>query len=224
MALELFRSRRFGAVITDCNMPEMSGYELARSIRAWEDACGRARTPILACTASALPSEAAACADAGMDDYLVKPAQLEPLARRLDSWLPTQRVAAVPDVPSIEAGATDSLVDQRLLDAITGGKPHEQAKVLSEFARLNREDADKLRRSLVQAPDLQQATLFAHRIQGSSRMLGASALAVACQELESAGRAGDIERARALLGNFERELSRLDGWVEARCRVLLGNP
>ena len=210
-ALELFGAKRFGAIITDCNMPEMSGYELARSIRAWEKANGAARIPILACTASALPSEAAACAEAGMDDYLVKPLQLGLLARRLDSWLGPHRVAAVPDLP-----AEDALIDQGLLDTITGGNVREQMKVLSEFARLNREDAKQLHRSLFQEVNLQQAALSAHRIHGSSRMLGSIALALACEAIESAGRAGDIHSARARFGEFERELQRLEAWLKER--------
>src|SRR5207253_5726057 len=55
-----------GAVITDCNMPEMDGYELARNIRAREVRNGAERMPIIACTANALAGEAANCFAAGM--------------------------------------------------------------------------------------------------------------------------------------------------------------
>ena len=92
-ALALWRSGRFGVVITDCIMPEMDGYELTRTIRKIEASSGLIRTPILACTAIALGGEAAACVAAGMDDYLSKPVELKRLAAKLDQWLPLPKAA-----------------------------------------------------------------------------------------------------------------------------------
>ena len=77
---------RFGLVVTDCHMPEMDGYELAREIRLREAQDGRERTPIIACTASAIGSEIENCLAAGMDDYLAKPIALAQLSRILDRW------------------------------------------------------------------------------------------------------------------------------------------
>ncbi len=87
-ALELWKSGRFGAVVTDCNMPDMDGYGLARAIRGIEEDQGLVRTPIIACTANALKGEADNCIAAGMDDYVAKPVDLMTLAARLDRWLP----------------------------------------------------------------------------------------------------------------------------------------
>ena len=56
-ALAKWKSGRFGIVITDCNMPEMDGYELTRSIRELESASGGKRIPIIACTANALDGD-----------------------------------------------------------------------------------------------------------------------------------------------------------------------
>jgi len=92
-ALEMWKSGRFGLVITDCHMPQMDGYELARSIRKLESEAGRKRVPIVACTANALPGEAEACLAAGMDDCLVKPVELPQLLEKLEQWLP---MAAAP--------------------------------------------------------------------------------------------------------------------------------
>jgi PAS domain S-box-containing protein len=94
-ALEMWKSGRFGLVITDCHMPQMDGYELARSIRKLEGNAGRKRVPIVACTANALQGEAAACLAAGMDDCLVKPVELPQLVEKLEHWLP----AAAPSGP-----------------------------------------------------------------------------------------------------------------------------
>jgi len=61
----------FDIVLMDCNMPEMDGYDAARSIRASERGCRH--TPIVAVTAGALEGEKAQALAAGMDDVLVKP-------------------------------------------------------------------------------------------------------------------------------------------------------
>jgi CheY-like chemotaxis protein len=86
-ALEKWKTGRFAAVLTDCNMPELSGYQLAREIRAGEARAGLPRTPIIACTANALGGEAEKCFAAGMDDYLAKPVQLSQLATKLQQWV-----------------------------------------------------------------------------------------------------------------------------------------
>ncbi|MDB5954357.1 MHYT domain-containing protein [Ramlibacter sp.] len=87
-ALELWQTGRFSLVLTDCNMPVMNGYELARAIRTMESGSGPARCPILACTANAMNDEVAHCVEAGMDAYLVKPMDLATLMDELARWLP----------------------------------------------------------------------------------------------------------------------------------------
>jgi len=92
-ALELWKTGRFALVLTDCNMPVMDGYELARSIRTLESGSPSRRCPILACTANAMNDEVAHCVDAGMDAYLVKPMDLAALMEELARWLPVPAAA-----------------------------------------------------------------------------------------------------------------------------------
>jgi len=82
-ALTAWRERRFSAVITDCHMPRMDGFQLTAAIRAEE---GR-HTPIIALTANALSGEAERCVAAGMDHYLAKPVDLARLKGALDRLL-----------------------------------------------------------------------------------------------------------------------------------------
>ncbi len=87
-ALELWGTGRFALVLTDCNMPTMSGHDLSRSIRSTEARIGATRTPIIACSANVLPGIVQECLDAGMDDYIAKPISLAVLAEKLSRWLP----------------------------------------------------------------------------------------------------------------------------------------
>ncbi|MBK3733761.1 DUF3369 domain-containing protein, partial [Azospirillum brasilense] len=75
-ALGLWRDGDYALLLTDCQMPEMDGFELTRLIRAEEAASGRARLPIIAVTANAMAGEAQRCLSAGMDDALSKTVEI----------------------------------------------------------------------------------------------------------------------------------------------------
>lgn len=87
-ALEILSEGDYALLLTDCNMPKMSGYELARAWRQHEAETQLSRRlPILAMTANALSSESARAKDAGMDDVLTKPLRLATLRQKLGDWL-----------------------------------------------------------------------------------------------------------------------------------------
>lgn len=72
-AVEKGCSGRFAAILMDLGLPELSGLEATRQIRAAETAEGRPRTLIIALTAHSYEDDVQACLDAGMDDFVSKP-------------------------------------------------------------------------------------------------------------------------------------------------------
>ena len=84
-ALERLQKESFAILLTDCNMPVMDGFQLTRAIRKHELDTGK-RLAIIAITGNAFGDEARRCLDAGMDDYLAKPVQLDDLGRVLTKW------------------------------------------------------------------------------------------------------------------------------------------
>jgi signal transduction histidine kinase/DNA-binding response OmpR family regulator len=78
-AVEAFQRGTFDAVLMDVQMPLLDGLSATREIRAWESATGRKRTPIIALTAHALPSDRERCLAAGTDAYLSKPIRAKEL-------------------------------------------------------------------------------------------------------------------------------------------------
>ena len=220
-ALDKWQSGRFGIVITDCNMPEMDGYELARTIRRIESANGGKRTPIIACTANALGGEAEICFAAGMDDYLAKPVELTQLLKKLDQWLP------IPEADAAEAsgersnaaapGAAPAAafpVERAVLAEISGGDAAVERDILLDFRRVNDEDTSMLRQAVANN-DIPQVTRAAHRIKGACKMVGAMALASVCEHIEYASRANDWNTIKAYMGAFHQEWMRLNAYFDS---------
>jgi signal transduction histidine kinase/CheY-like chemotaxis protein len=75
-------------ILMDCHMPRLDGWETTRQIRRWSTASDPLRhqaaaLPVIALTAAALPEERKRCLEAGMNDFLTKPAKLAELERVL---------------------------------------------------------------------------------------------------------------------------------------------
>lgn len=83
-------SREYSAVLMDCQMPGIDGFEATRRIRARR----RTALPIIALTAAAADTDRKLAIDAGMDDFLSKPVRRSELAELLARWV-DQPVPAV---------------------------------------------------------------------------------------------------------------------------------
>jgi CheY-like chemotaxis protein/HPt (histidine-containing phosphotransfer) domain-containing protein len=218
-ALPLWRAGRYALVITDCHMPGIDGYELAHAIRTIEADEARARTPIFAWTANALADEVDKCEAAGMDELLVKPADLAQLKRMLEKWLPTAAQAA-PDQPEAPrappAGAAPPPLDLSALTIMCGEDSAAVRESLLEFRRINDQDAAQLRQAVAQ-DDLERVMHATHRMLGSSGIVGAHELAGACRNINHASRAGDSETVAEGMQALESEVQRLNAYIDSLC-------
>jgi signal transduction histidine kinase/ActR/RegA family two-component response regulator len=88
-AIVKFQERRYALVLMDIQIPGMDGIETTRRIRAYEQATGQERTPIIAVTAYAMGGDRERCIEAGMDDYITKPFDPEQLRLKLVAMIKT---------------------------------------------------------------------------------------------------------------------------------------
>jgi len=220
-AFDSWQSKNYGLLLSDVHMPEMDGYELTAAIRSMESA--GERFPIIAITANALQGEAEKCLEAGMDDYLPKPLEMDKLKRMLKKWLPKidadetakncdptskDRISAEPEGNSDsdkEAPKVKNLIEEES-EYGTSSPPVEISALVAIFG----EDPDTIRSILsdfaTSSHDIVTEILHAcgeqsaeavnagaHKLKSSARTVGAIQLAEVSGALEKAGAAADWE-------------------------------
>lgn len=177
--LKAWRSGRFDVVITDCNMPVMSGYELVRHIRAQEALSDKAPCLVLGFTANAQADEVERCLAAGMDDCLFKPLSMKALAARLSTALPV----FLPTDDDGEASHAVEGIDLTSLEQLTYGDSASIAHLLGDLAKSNEEDLSRLV-SLFSEGDLPGIADLTHRIKGGARIIKAQELIRCCDQVQ----------------------------------------
>ena len=84
-ALQILENEKIDFVVTDWNMPEMSGLDLLKAIRAKSD---KNDLPVLMVTAEALQENIIAAARAGVNNYIVKPFDAKTLGEKISKVFP----------------------------------------------------------------------------------------------------------------------------------------
>ncbi|MDQ3871760.1 MAG: response regulator, partial [Chloroflexota bacterium] len=216
-AVEAVARARYAAVLMDCQMPEMDGYQATREIRRREGP--EQHTPIIAMTAGALKGEEEKCLAAGMDAYLSKPVTLEALAATLERWLPAAQPTALdspePDARrSGPAAPTDGQSTEPVLDAtvlaglreLDGDGQGSLGGIVTMFFGDTEARVEQLRLALQQgdAGSLRNAS---HSLKGSSGMFGARRMSALCGQLENVAADGDLKAAGELANQLETEFT-----------------
>ncbi len=207
----------YDAVLMDCKMPEMNGFEATAEIRAREPEGHR--MCIIAMTANAMEGDRQRCLQSGMDDYVAKPVQLSELAAALERAVTTgsrsDRQPSPPADATPWAGANpegavrlDVLSDLRA-EFEDGGDLDEFFEIIELYVRNARRNFGRAREAL-ERMDMEALGLAAHSLKGSSGSIGAARLSSISGTLEAiAGgqRTGDPGR---ILAELAEELDRVE--------------
>ncbi|MFB4391244.1 MULTISPECIES: transporter substrate-binding domain-containing protein [unclassified Pseudomonas] len=203
-ALQAWREGRFDVLITDCNMPVMNGYDLARAIRRDEALHGAPRCTILGFTANALPDEKERCLEAGMDDCLFKPITLPELAQCLGQAVP----CAPPLNDDAPAPQNASCIDLAYLEKLVQGDGAALHALLTDLAASVANDRAELG-TIVAGHDFTLLKDIAHRIRGGARLVRAQPTIEACAQVEAACATADKTRMASAAEHLKQEMSAL---------------
>ncbi len=213
-AVEALTRISYAAVLMDCQMPEMDGYEATARIR--ELGGDRANTPIIAMTAGAMKRDEERALAAGMDDYLSKPVKAEELGEVVQRWVQEggrRRVAAAPtggetaEEPA-ESAELDADVVAGLRELTEHSGQDMMVDLIAMFLRDARTRAAALRQA-IEAGDTGVLHTVGHSLKGSCANLGARGMAELCGRLEGLGRDGRLDGAREIVDALDAEFERV---------------
>jgi CheY-like chemotaxis protein len=195
----------FAAVLMDCQMPVMDGYEATREIRRRE--AGQRHMPILALTAHALAKERDKCLRAGMDGYLTKPARLDVLRSVLARWTLPQRSGKSGTLQAVSQ-PPDVVLEPLPTEPDTSPEQISAAPVLADEER----PARLLELFLIRTPPLLEALALAiesanaddvrahaHKLKGSCMAVGARRMALIAEQIQHAAERADSNAAASPL-------------------------
>lgn len=174
------------AILMDCQMPEVDGYEATRAIRLKENATGCSGKPrqwIIAMTANTMEGDREKCLAVGMDDYVSKPLTEADLYAVL-SRVPPARVHA----PSAkEEGFVGPAIDTQSLARLRdlGGEAGEEllASLAEQFIETSAGLLAEMEKGL-KLGDTAALTRATHTLRGSAANFGAHNLIAKCRALE----------------------------------------
>ncbi len=178
-ALQVLRQADFDAVLMDCQMPQMDGYEATRQIRSSDGGVRNPQVPVIALTAHALATDRAKCLAAGMDDYLTKPINRTNLQQAL-----TKVLSLVDRREDHSATNGPALFDGSALLTRTDNDADFARELINLFVPSARETLARLTASLQRGDDPETIRKLAHSLKGSAATASAPALADCAANLE----------------------------------------
>lgn len=220
-AVAAVKARVYDVVLLDCQMPEMDGFEAARTVRALEEAgeiTSARRVPIIALTASATTKDREDCLAAGMDEYLTKPIDGVRLAAALarfgeDAAVEAATATAAPDpcpgsaAPPNAGEAERGAFDPAALRARCLGDTALIERVLAKFGAQCAAAVSQLQADVAAGKEAEVRQL-AHRLKGAAANLAAEGVRAAAETLEQQAREADVRlweaASEALRGELER--------------------
>jgi polar amino acid transport system substrate-binding protein len=194
----------YAAVLMDCQMPILDGFEATALIRKEERQEGHHHLPIIAMTANAMQGDRERCMAAGMDDYLSKPIRPEQLRSLLEQWAGPALTEKSPVVAKTLTNntTTDSKhhgldIDFDLLNDYFGEEPEVITKLLILFESTTSTLLQELKVAMASQTSSTVCKL-AHEFKGSCGNIGIERMAMIAANLETAAEALDWQQVDAL--------------------------
>lgn len=213
-ALSMWKTKRHAFIITDCQMPEMDGYSLAKEIRSIEQAERLKPTTIVAWTANLSEKEQSRCKEVGINDFLTKPINIIQIKKLLSDYLHQDVIHRLqPSVISENnrLNKTNIPIDYSVLEQVIPDSD-KQTKVLHQLQTHVHHDYDELQ-AQIQKADFMGIENVAHRMKGSCKMVGVNGIANLCEEIEKTAKNGNISNTEQTLSALHKSILEFDAFM-----------
>jgi signal transduction histidine kinase/CheY-like chemotaxis protein len=214
-AVQKVAESSYDAVLMDCQMPVMDGFEATRRIRA--DA-RFAALPIIAMTANAMAGDREKCMECGMNDHIAKPIDVSQLFITLAQYIkPSQTTTTAAPGGNDMQRKPDAMPDIAGLDlkgalARVAGNAPLLRKLIVRFRDTQAGAAARIRAALEKA-DTETAQREAHTLKGLAGNLGAASLMERAAAVEGLLQRGGHNDAAAALTAMQAELDSVLGRI-----------
>ncbi|MBF0101168.1 MAG: response regulator [Desulfobacterales bacterium] len=228
-AVEAYMKKKYDIILMDIQMPEMDGYQATKLIRNHEQAALKSKPsvsheqiPIIALTAHAIEGYREKCLNAGMDDYITKPLRRQQLLSMIEKWgiKITKQRSDNSQMPDIDATSHQKLSEDTALpiDIKTALFEFDDDKdfltmLIDEFLNKVNSQIELIEKAIANGED-EPVWREAHSIKGGSANIMAMPLSKVAHELETIGRASNLDTAPALLERLKIETKRLTEYMK----------
>ncbi|WP_017730584.1 ATP-binding protein [Nafulsella turpanensis] len=217
-ALEKIKQRTYDLVLTDINMPGMSGMQLLKELRQLPD--GRSDTPVVAVTANAMPHDLNNYLKQGMDAYLLKPYSEKDLGHLLASIWENNKVEqeAPEEEQAIEQQEEESL-SLEVFNQFASGDPQAFLLLLQSFLE-NTSDNIRQLKQLQQAKDYVNLSELAHKMYPTFKHLRAERAAAILKQMELTNQKEAENEFDQLIEELQQKIEEVVDFVEEKVRQL----
>ena len=208
-ALDILKENfEFDAVLMDCQMPIMDGYEATKHIREIEKFVN---LPIIAMTANAMQGDKEKCISVGMNDYISKPLDFNKFYEVLSKWVKVSN--PIEQISRFETNTDDIKIDKLEIEGINidealARMAGDKVLFLNQLDRFSK--SEKNFKTKILSKDLELAIIEAHTLKGLCGNIGANMLFNKAKELEYyLKKSGLDSNAHLLIQEIDKELQEL---------------
>ena len=180
-------------VLMDCQMPKMNGFEATRAIRAGNAGKRYTALPIIALSATIKSKDRELCLQAGMDDFLSKPANADELINILHKWIKPEDHNLAGNRPSPQ-----EVWNKQAALRNTQGKESLLQIIIETHLQESPTQLEGLKQAISEH-NYDQVYLIAHSIKGVGQNLGADIVSEISAQMETLAKQYDIEKLTVLM-------------------------
>lgn len=227
-AVSAFSKQQFQIVFMDVKMPVMNGFEATAKIREMEQTRSKdtglvEHIPIIAMTAHAMKGDREKCLEAGMDDYIPKPFDVDRVLEVISQWVSQETDVQEDKEEVVSSDTTSSAIEEQSVPVIDFEDALERMygdeelleELVAIFIETYPEQVKKIRTAIEQnnPEELERA---GHSLKGAAKNLSANPISELSFRLEKMGSDASFDEAEDVLTELESELGRFEKFFADR--------